>query len=73
MCVVDVLGAPHIGQQLAVRDDAAGAAQQAREQIELGGREMDRLAVALDPPGLEVDRQPVALEGLSAGCSAEPR
>jgi hypothetical protein len=56
-----------------VRDDAAGSAQQAGEQIELGGGEMDRRAVAFDPPRFEVDQQPVALEVLEAGCSAEPR
>jgi hypothetical protein len=71
--VGDVLGAPHVGEQLAVRDDAAAVPQQARQELELGGREVHRRAVALDPPGVEIDAQAVALERRSAGCSAEPR
>ena len=62
MRVVDVLGAPHVGKQLPMRDDAAAAADEARQQGELGRRQVNGSTVALDPPVVEIDRQPVALD-----------
>jgi hypothetical protein len=46
--VLGELRAPDVQQQLPVRHHLAGAAHQAGQQVELGGRQMDFLAVQVD-------------------------
>ena len=53
--LVVVLGTPHLLQQLALGDELAAVAHEHLDEVPLGRREADLVAVAVHPLGREVD------------------
>ena len=59
-------GPPDRGQDLAVREDAAGAAREFAQEIEFLRRQLHRRAVAADEALVEIDGEAVDLDARSA-------